>query len=96
MISASPQELKIQKKMNRNKNNWSNFSVVYLEISHRKESEPHVCHENIGDTNPTGKAQSITLPTEPPPNKSWMTLKIFKGFCLILSKVTDQLVKKHF
>ena len=25
-----------------------------------------------------------------------MTLKIFKGFCLIMSKVTDQLVKNYF
>jgi hypothetical protein len=45
MISVSQQELKIKKKMNRNKNNWSNFSVAYLEISHRKESEPHICPE---------------------------------------------------
>jgi hypothetical protein len=43
MISAKPLELKIQQKKNRSKNNWSNFSVAYLEISHRKESENHVC-----------------------------------------------------
>ena len=43
MISARPLELKIQQKKNRNKNNWSDFSVAYLEISHRKESENHVC-----------------------------------------------------
>ena len=42
MISAKPLELKIQQKKNRSKNNWSNFSVAYLEISHRKESENHV------------------------------------------------------
>ena len=42
MISARPLELKIQQKKNITKNNWSNFSVAYLEISHRKESENHV------------------------------------------------------
>jgi hypothetical protein len=41
MISARPLELKIHQKKNRNKNNWSDFSVAYLEISHRKESENH-------------------------------------------------------
>jgi hypothetical protein len=43
MISARPLELIMQQKKNRNKNNWSDFSVAYLEISHRKESENHVC-----------------------------------------------------
>ena len=35
MISASPQELKIQKQNEQKQNNWSNFSAAYLEISHR-------------------------------------------------------------
>jgi hypothetical protein len=43
-----------------NKSNWSNFSVAYLEISHRKESENHVCSGEVFRNQSKGeKASSL-------------------------------------